>query len=240
MLRNCGFQAQSKKVVGLARVSTAQQCQSGLGLAAQKDSIIRFCEREGLELLEIIEEVESGCSDDRPALDRLLKVARKNKAFACVARIDRLSRKVSVISQIMEDGQVPIISCELGMNVQPFMIHVWSAFAAAEREKISLRTKVALQAKMATGWKAGQNINEINELGRQRNRAKADEFALSLKSVVGGLQANGCNTYNGLALELTKAGIKTARGGDWSAQTVKRLVKRLEALEVLEDDGQKK
>jgi hypothetical protein len=33
------------------------------------------------------------------------------------------------------------------------------------------------------------------------------------------------------AFGMNRAGVKTARGGEWSAQTVKRLVKRLEALE---------
>ena len=34
-----------------------------------------------------------------------------------------------------------------------------------------------------------------------------------------------------MAFEMNRAGVKTARGGEWSAQTVKRLVKRLDKIE---------
>ena len=229
---NCGFQHEGAKVVGLVRVSSKQQGQSGLGLKAQEKSIRSFAEREGLEVIKIISEVESGASKHRPKLDQAIKLARKNNAILCVARLDRLSRKVSVISELMEAGKVPFVSCELGMRVQPFMIHVWSAFAATERQKISERTSAALQAKIAGGWKAGNpELSKLSKKGNEAMRSKADRFALEIKSVVDGLRANGCNSFNGMAFEMNRAGVKTARGGEWSAQTVKRLVKRLEALE---------
>ena len=94
-------------------------------------------------------------------------------------------------------------------------------------------TSAALQAKIAGGWKAGNpELSKLSKKGNEAMRSKADRFALEIKSVVDGLRANGCNTFNGMAFEMNRAGVKTARGGEWSAQTVKRLVKRLEALEV--------
>ena len=57
-----------------------------------------------------------------------------------------------------------------------------------------------------------------------------------LMTVCAGLRFIGCITFNGMAFEMNRAGVKTARGGEWSAQTVKRLVKRLEAIEARENN----
>lgn len=221
----------ARDVVGLVRVSTRQQGRSGLGLAAQEKSIRDFCEREGLNLVKVFTEIESGTETSRPVLDEAIQLAQKQSAFLCVAKLDRLSRKVSFISKLMEEETVPFISCELGAEVSPFILHVFSAFSQLEAQKISERTKAALQAKMATGWKAGTSINRINHLGRAKRTKKADAFALKLSSVVRGFQANGVNTLNGLALHLNQADIQTSRGNDWTAQQVKRLIARVERLE---------
>ena len=216
--------------VGYIRVSTKKQKTSGLGLAAQEESIRAFCEREGLELSRIFTETESGCEDQRPELMSALQMAKKQGGFVVVAKLCRLSRRVSLISKFM-DEKVPFISTEIGTSVDPFMLHVWAAFNEAEAKKISRRTKDALKAKMDQGWKAGNpNINEVNQLGRKLQADRADEFALKLKDVVAGFQATGVNTLSGLATSLNQAGVKTARGGTWSAQTVKRLLARLERL----------
>ena len=93
---NCQFKHEAKKVVGLIRVSSKQQGESGLGLQAQEKTIRAFAEREGMEVIEIVSEVASGAAKERPKLDLALKLARKNDAFLCIARLDRLSRSKKV------------------------------------------------------------------------------------------------------------------------------------------------
>ena len=106
------------------------------------------------------------------------------------------------------------------MKVQPFMIQ--SAFAATERRKSASAQRHFNQDCRAEGWKP--RTIKLSKKGNEAMRSKADRFALEIKSVVDGLRANGCNSFNGMAFEMNRAGVKTARGGEWSAQTVKRLV----------------
>ena len=144
------------KAVVYLRVSTERQGRSGLGLEAQREMVRAFAEREGMGLLGEFVEVETGkgadALDRRPKLAAALALARKEKCPVIVAKLDRLSRDVHFISGLMSRN-VPFIVAELGSeaNANPFMIHLYAAFAEQERRVISERTKAALAAKKAQG-----------------------------------------------------------------------------------------
>jgi DNA invertase Pin-like site-specific DNA recombinase len=57
-----------------------------------------------------------------------------------VAKLDRLSRDVHFVSGLMAE-RVPFICADLGANTDPFMLHIYAAFAEKERRMISIRTK---------------------------------------------------------------------------------------------------
>jgi len=231
-MQQCQYEQELPAVVGYVRVSTTRQGRSGLGLAAQKTCIEAFAKREGLTLLQIYEEVQSGRDDDRPVLKAAMEYAKSQGAMIAVARIDRLSRRVSFISSLMEKGSCAFVTCELGMNTENFMLHIWSSLAEKRADEISKRTKAALQAKIAGGWQAGNpELSKVSALGRQKQMKKADEFALKVAPVVRAFQADGVSTKNGLALHLNEAGIQTARGAKWYAATIGNLLARLERLE---------
>ena len=60
---------------------------------------------------------------------------------------------------------------------------------------------------------------------------KADEFAMSMKKVIGAARYNhGAKTYGDIARWLNAEGVKTPRGSAWTTRQVGRLVRRLEAL----------
>ena len=62
-----------------------------------------------------------------------------------VAKLDRLSRDAHYISGLMKE-RVPFIVTELGMDTDPFMLHLFAALAEKERRLISQRTtKTRLQ-----------------------------------------------------------------------------------------------
>jgi DNA invertase Pin-like site-specific DNA recombinase len=71
-------------------------------------------------------EVESGkgadALDRRPKLAAAIKGARKIKGPVIVAKLDRLSRDVSFISNLMVH-KVPFITVELGADADPFLLH---------------------------------------------------------------------------------------------------------------------
>src|SRR3954467_14167799 len=130
------------QAVAYVRVSTSQQGKSGLGIEAQRAAIARFCEAEGYEVEAEHVEVETGKGADalerRPQLAAALARARRLKGPIIVAKLDRLSRDVHFISGLMSQ-RVPFV----GADADPFMLHIYAAFAERERAIISARTKAA-------------------------------------------------------------------------------------------------
>src|SRR5262249_7428735 len=144
------------------RVSTDKQGRSGLGIEAQRAAIARFAAAEGLELIGELVEVETGkgvdALDRRPMLRETLALAKKAKGAVVVAKLDRLSRDVAFIANLMAQ-RVPFVVTELGADCDPFMLHIYAALAEKERTLISERTKVALAARKAQGVRLGNPTN---------------------------------------------------------------------------------
>ncbi|WP_416354987.1 recombinase family protein [Aureimonas phyllosphaerae] len=220
-----------KTAIGYVRVSTETQGRSGLGLDAQRAAIVRFAEAEGFDVVGWFEEVETGkgadALDRRPRLKSALASARKLKAPVIVAKLDRLSRDVAFVSGLMAQ-RVPFIVAELGADVDPFLLHLYSALAEKERAMISARTKAALQAKKAAGAQLGNrtNLDLAQKAGAASNAASADVFAGNVLPIVRQLQVAGCSSLRAIAEALNTRGVRTARGGDWTAMTVKRVLDR--------------
>jgi DNA invertase Pin-like site-specific DNA recombinase len=208
--------------IAYVRVSTAQQGRSGLGLEAQLAALERFAVAEGYNFVETFEEVETGkgadALDRRPQLAAALKAAKKAKAPIVVAKLDRLSRDVHFISGLMSH-KTPFIVAELGADADPFMLHLYAAFAEKERRMISQRTRDALAAKKAKGFKLG-GLNA----GGIAKRDEALQRAEALRPVFAGLTGM---SHRKMAAELNAMGVPTPAGGRWHAVTVKRVLDRL-------------
>jgi DNA invertase Pin-like site-specific DNA recombinase len=219
------------RAVAYLRVSTSQQGKSGLGIEAQRQAIARFCETEGYEIEAEHVEVETGKGADalerRPQLTSALARAKRLKAPVIVAKLCRLSRDVHFISGLMAQ-RVPFIVAELGAGADPFLLHIYAAFAERERAIISARTKAALQVKKAQGAQLGNrtNLAEAQAKGVASRQAAADRFAANVLPVIRQIQATGVTTLDALADALNARGIPTARGGIWHAMTVRSVLAR--------------
>jgi DNA invertase Pin-like site-specific DNA recombinase len=219
------------KAIIYTRVSTARQGRSGLGLEAQLAACKAFAETEGMEIIGQFRDTDSGSNDDRPNLQAALAAAKKAKCPVLVSKLCRLSREVSYISGLMSHG-VPFIVTELGKDCDPFLLHLYAALAEKDRIVIGARTKAALGAAKARGTKLGfsnparNDQHEVAALGAAANRTAADNFATSVRPHIKAIQASGKTTLTAIAAELNERGIKTARGGDWHAMTVRNILDR--------------
>jgi len=219
------------EAVAYYRVSRPSQGRSGLGIEAQKEAIRRLAEAEGIKIISERTEVETGkgadALDRRPELAGALAAARRAKCPVLVAKLDRLSRDVHVISGLMAH-HVPFVVAELGPDVDPFILHLYASLAQKERELISQRTREALARKKAQGAKLGnpRNPAEAAAKGRQAIAVNADEFAAGMAPIIEGIRAAGITTLAGIADALNKRGVRTARGGTWHAMTVRNVVRR--------------
>lgn len=221
-----------QKVIAYIRVSTKQQGRSGLGLEAQRLAITQFAERENINLIAEFVEVESGKGSDaldrRPELSSAIREAKMSNAHIIVAKLDRLSRDVHFISGLMVE-RVPFIVADLGINADPFMLHLYAALAEKERSVISQRTKDSLKAAKARGVKLGNrtNIDEARKKSSITIKQNADDFAKRVYPVIKMYLDQGV-TLRGIAHNLNKRREKTARGGQWQAAQVSSIIKRIE------------
>ena len=220
-----------KPFVAYYRVSTERQSRSGLGIEAQRAAVARFAEAEELERVSEFTEVETGKGSDaldrRPQLAAALAKAKTLKCAVVVAKLDRLSRDVAFIANLMAQ-RVPFVVAELGVDADPFMLHLYAALAEKERRLISQRTTAALAAKKLQGVPLGNrsNIRTAGAIGRLSAKDKAAAFASNVMPIVTSVQAAGVTTLAGIADALNGRGVRTARGGRWHVSTVMNLLRR--------------
>jgi DNA invertase Pin-like site-specific DNA recombinase len=124
--------------------------------------------------------------------------------------------------------RVPFIVADLGADADPFMLHIYAAFAEKERALISERTKAALTRKKAQGALLGNrtNLAAASAKGQEANWAGADAFAANVVPIVRQIQASGITGLQAIASAMNERGIRTARGGAWHNSTVRNLLGR--------------
>jgi len=115
---------------------------------------------------------------------------------------------------------------------EPAEVHVLAAVAEHERETISQRTTAALAAAKARGVKLGNpnGARALRGLGNAHAvavvKAGADARTSRVLPVIDAIRRAGTTSLHGIAMELNRRGILTARGGQWYATTVKNLLDR--------------
>ena len=137
----------TRRYVIYKRVSTKEQGRSGLGLEAQDRDIRIFLEAFSEVPWEIVGEfldILTGTDDSRPELAKAIDLAKREKATLLVSKLDRLSRKVSFIANLMDDKKLDFRVAQMP-SADKFQLHIYAALAEQEREFISQRTKAALR-----------------------------------------------------------------------------------------------
>src|SRR5437868_3591083 len=220
-----------QQAIAYYRVSTARQGRSGLGIEAQRAAVIRFAEAEGFDLVAEFVEVETGKGSDaldrRPQLAAALAAGRMRKCPVIVAKLDRLSRDVAFIAGLIAQ-RVPFIVAELGVDADPFMLHLYAALAEKERRLIGERTRSALAGRKAQGARLGnpRNAGDAAAAGRAVQLAEADQFAANVLPIVNSTRSSGITDLRGIAKALNDRGVRTARGGRWHVSNVKNVIDR--------------
>jgi len=140
----------------------------------------------------------------------------------------------------MESG-VEFIAADMPM-ANRLTVHVLAAVAEHEREAISARTKVALQAAKARGVTLGNGGKSVAALravgvgkrgwtaGADGMKAKADRHAAKVLPILATLRTEGIVSQSAVARELNQRGILAPRGGQWTATAVRNLLGRSSTL----------
>ena len=185
------------------------------GLDAQRNAIERYIDMSGGEVIKEFMEQESGSKDNRTELSKALAQCNKLKATLLVAKLDRVSRKVSFIATLME-SKITLKVCDMP-HADTFQLHIYAALAEQERQMISQRTTAALAVKKSQGVILGR--------GDKLQVAKdARTFALTILPYIDEIKANGVKSLRGIAKALNEKGIKARSGGSWENKQVGRIL----------------
>jgi DNA invertase Pin-like site-specific DNA recombinase len=216
--------------IAYLRVSTDGQVASGLGLDAQRAAVSAAAARLGVEVTQwhADEGVSGGASlDTRPGLLAALDALRRGDVLL-VAKRDRLGRdvlNVAMAERLAQRKGARVVSAagegtDSDSPTDVLMRQMLDAFAQFEKALIGARTKAALQAKRARGYRAG-NV-PFGYVADADGRLVSDAGEQRVLALVSELRAAGY-TQRAIADELNAQGYTTRRGTAWRHQYVAAL-----------------
>jgi DNA invertase Pin-like site-specific DNA recombinase len=96
------------RAIGYCRVSTDKQSEKGVSLEAQTEKIRAMAVVHGFELIEVVEDGESGKSLNRSGMQRVLEMVRRREVEAVIiAKLDRLTRSVKDLCELLGAVTIP-------------------------------------------------------------------------------------------------------------------------------------
>jgi len=223
------------KYVAYYRVSTARQGVSGLGLDAQK-TCIDAAVASGSVIAEFTD-VASGRSKTRTELNKAIAMCKEQRATLIISKLDRLARDVQFIFELRNSG-VNFIACDMP-DLTTLSLGIYATFAQNERERISLQTKAALQAKKARdGWWGNGSKENLTDEARDKayaaitTKAQLNENNKRAAAFIRAATRGGKVSLRKIADQLNEGGFKTAMGHKFTAVQVSRLMQRAVADEI--------
>ena len=218
------------RYIAYYRTSTKRQ---SLGLEAQSASVHQFISSEqDAELVGEYQEQESGKDDNRPELERAIMHCKRQGCILLIAKLDRLSRRVSFIFTLRE-ANIKFRALDMPLVNDVLTLAIYSGLAEQERNLISERTRKSLQ-----------ELKKIKKLGNPHNFT-SEEIARSTATIkanaarnVNNIQSTalvkvalseGMKNLSHIANRLNEQGCRTSRGCLHTAESIKRLITKFEA-----------
>ena len=213
-------------LVSYLRVSTEKQGRSGLGIQAQKAIIDSYAEKTDSVIVSEFIDIQSGSTLERKGLLKAIASAKAFNAKLVVAKVDRLSREGFTVLSMLQTEGVQWIEAE-SPNDSELIRELKFILAKDEREKISTRTKQALQALKAQGVKLGKAENFTAKGREQGGKSMADKARTAKANkqafyVIAQERDRGFS-YRSIALKLNEMGFKTRRGKSFTGVQVKNI-----------------
>jgi len=231
---------------GYVRVSTRRQAKEGNGLAAQLDRMEAFAAANDIKIVELYEDVASASGERslgrRGDLQAVLRRAAEAKLPILVDRIDRLSRDVSVLKQLLKPG-LRIYSASTGRRVTKKELREEVRRAQDEARAISASAsdgherRIRRGHRAAPGLKAGdRRQGTISNVLRAERKAK--ELADFLRRETAWLNrsmqalANHLNAIGLLNLVSERDGIRKL----WTRAALREPLRQAKVLLQMDDE----
>lgn len=224
--------------IGYVRVSTVEQAEEGVSMAAQRRAIEAYCSLKGLDLVKVVEDpaVSAGkaLAVREGGAELLSTLASKRAGHVVAFKLDRLFRdtadclsqthawdRAGVALHLVDlGGQAIDTSTAMGR----FFLTVIAGAAEMERNLIRERTRAALGHKRDRGERiSGRALFgfKFDDNSRVVRCEKEQRVLADLQA----LRADGLS-YQRIADELRARGVRTRTGRAYSKQGVAQLLKR--------------
>jgi len=222
------------KVIGYIRVSTQEQADKGVSLAAQTAKLEAYASLYDLEIVEIVVDGgHSGKTLDRPGMTQVCDMLRRRKADGVlILKLDRLTRSVADLNRLIEEffseraGRM-LFSVSDHIDTRSaagrLVLNVLASVGQWERETVAERTSAALQYKKSQGQRIGA-IPFGFALGADGKSLIEDASEQEALTIVKELRNQGM-TIRAIVAELNARNIPTAQGRTWHIATVQRVLK---------------
>lgn len=229
------------------RVSTEEQAQGGVSLETQKENIINFAARSGINILGWYEDagISGKTVKDRPALMQLISDCmdgKKRVDCVIVNTTDRLARKLgpffSEADKVFEALGIRTLSASEPNDDTNLIRNINLVFAEAENERKAAIVSNNMATAVRSGWwvaspPLGYKIEKVftGEKLRGRARSRSQLVPDSANNISDNIAylfsrfAEGGITVAELANEAKKLGIKTRRGKDLDGKSLTMLLK---------------
>ncbi len=222
--------------IGYVRVSSEEQANEGISVAAQEAALRAYCDMRRMKLGDVV--IDADVSGGRPLGKRaggkkVLATAKTGGTNVVVSfKLDRLFRDAQDCLSVTRQWEEKGISLHLvdmgGQAVDTssamgqFFLLVLAGVAEMERNLGSERTKAALRYKRERGEKTGGQCPYGYELAKDgvslRKSAAEQQIIRRIKKLRG-----GGFSYRAIAERLNEKAVP-ARGSRWHSTTVVRLL----------------
>ena len=153
-----------------------------------------------------------------------------------MAKLDRLARNVKFLSSMLE-SDVEIVFCDFP-QANKMVLHILAAISQYEAELTAARTKAALQAKKAQGYKLGNPEHLLDkhaqaiENSRKTCKAKANNNPNNRRAVAMlKVLVSQDLSLQAMADILNREGFVTSQGCSFTKSTVHKIINRYNLLE---------
>lgn len=217
------------RAVCYLRVSTREQAEEGVSLAAQEEKTRAYCVARDWTCAGVIaDEGASGGTLDRPGLQEALDLCRRGEVeVVVVLKLDRLTRSVKDLGDLLEGVFDPKTGADFASVSDNFdtstangrlVLNILASVAQWEREIIIERTTDALAHKKAAGRRSGQVPFGFDLAGDGDTLLRVPGELAIIDELRARREAG--ETLQALADDLNGRGVPTKNGGRWWPATV--------------------
>ena len=227
------------KVALYARVSSEQQAESELSIAAQLKALKSYAERNGWTIYkEFIDEAESARTANRPAFQEMIAYAkRKEHLFSIIlvwkySRFARNREDAAIYKSLLRKHGVNVISINEPVDDSPSgkllegMIEVIDEFYSAN---LSVDTVRGLRENAERGFKNGSmpigyKAKKVADGNNQRTKLEPEDLFSPIIKRMFQMSIEGKGIKE-IVKVLNSEGLKTHKGKPWSTSTVSYILK---------------